>query len=111
MLYTLFIIPMLILLIGYFMYKYPPKKINWFIGYRTRKSMKNEEDWKFANRYCGKLWIITGLIMLVVTLMVFGIFYLNIIKYTENLLAILVLVQVAIIVFPIFIVESKIKNR
>jgi len=111
MLYTLFMIPILILVIGYLMFEYPPKKINWFIGYRTRKSMKNEDDWKFANQYCGKLWIKTGLIMLVMTLILFVLFYLNIIKYTENLLAIFVLVQVAIIVFPIFIVESKIKNR
>ena len=111
MLYTLFIIPMLILLVGYFMYKYPPKKINWFIGYRTRKSMKNEEDWKCANQYCGRIWIITALIMFVLTLILFVMFYLNIIGYTENTLAILVLIQVAIIILPIFLVENKLKNK
>ena len=93
------------------MFKYPPKKINWVIGYRTRKSMKNEEDWKFANQYCGRIWIITGLIMLAVTLIIFGIFYSNIINYTENMLAIITLIQVAIIILPIFLVENKLKNK
>ena len=111
MLYTIFIIPVLIIIIGYFMYKYPPKKINWVVGYRTRKSMNNEENWKFANQYCGKLWIKTGLIMLAITLVFYTIFYLNVVRYTENILAILVLIQVAIIILPIFIVENKIKNK
>jgi uncharacterized membrane protein len=31
--------------------KFPPKKINWFYGYRTRRSMANEEVWKVANTY------------------------------------------------------------
>ena len=111
MLYTLFIIPILIILIGYLMLQYPPKKINWFIGYRTRKSMSNEADWKLANQYCGKIWIITGLIMFIVTLILFVIFYLNVIRYTENMLAIFVLIQVGIITLPIFIVENKLKNK
>jgi len=111
MLYTLFIIPILILLVGYLMFRCPPKKINWFIGYRTLKSMKNQEDWKFANQYCGKIWIITGVIMLVITVVLFALFYLNVINYTENILAMLVLIQVAIIILPIFLVENKLKNK
>ena len=94
MLYTIFMIPILIIFIGYIMYKYPPKKINWIVGYRTRKSMKNEENWKFANQYCGKLWIKIGLIMFVITLVLFALFYLNVINYTEDVLAIIILVQV-----------------
>lgn len=111
MLYTLFVIPILILLAGYLMFKFPPKKINWFIGYRTRKSMKNEEYWNLANHYCGKVWIITGLIMFIITLIMFAIFYLNVISWTENLLSALILIQVAIIILPIFIVENKLKNK
>ena len=110
MLYTIFIIPILITLIGYLLFKYPPKKINWVIGYRTFKSMKNEEDWNFANQYCGKIWIKTGLTMLVITLILFGLFYLNVINYTENILAVVVLIQVAIIILPIFIIEPKLKS-
>lgn len=32
-------------------YKFPPKKINHFYGYRTKTSMRNQECWRFAQRY------------------------------------------------------------
>eukprot|EP01054_Gregarina_sp_Poly1_P002073 Gregarina_sp_Poly_1__2072@NODE_1546_length_3868_cov_114_096290_g436_i2_p4_GENE_NODE_1546_length_3868_cov_114_096290_g436_i2NODE_1546_length_3868_cov_114_096290_g436_i2_p4_ORF_typecomplete_len130_score8_78SdpI/PF13630_6/2_1e03SdpI/PF13630_6/3_3e16DUF4405/PF14358_6/0_032_NODE_1546_length_3868_cov_114_096290_g436_i223892778 len=37
-----------------------PKHINWYIGYRTNRSMKNLETWKFAHKYCGNILIIAG---------------------------------------------------
>ena len=46
------------MLIIYFIYfKYPPKKINYLYGYRTRRSMQNYETWSFANKYAAKLLI------------------------------------------------------
>ena len=45
-------------------------------GYRTKRSMMNEDTWKFAHSYIGKLWFICGLILLlpsvVVMFFVFG---------------------------------------
>lgn len=111
MLYTIFIIPILIITVGYLMHRYPPKKINWFIGYRTRKSMKNEEYWKLANQYCGKMWVKIGLMMLVIALVLFVVFYLNIIDYTEDILTIIILIQTVIIILPIFLVEKKLKSK
>lgn len=35
-------------------YFFPPKKINSWYGYRTNKSMKNEEVWYFANTFFNK---------------------------------------------------------
>tara|TARA_B100000508_G_C11400288_1_gene247933 strand:- start:298 stop:651 length:354 start_codon:yes stop_codon:yes gene_type:complete len=39
------------LLLAYIFQKNPPKKINWWYGYRTRRSMANEKVWKSANTY------------------------------------------------------------
>ncbi len=50
--------------IGALMYKYPPKQVNYILGYRTTMSMKNEETWKFANVYWAKTFFIDGLILL-----------------------------------------------
>ena len=44
---------MLIIFIIYFLY--PPKKINYLYGYRTKQSMLNNETWTFANKYAAKL--------------------------------------------------------
>ena len=42
--------------------KYPPKKINDFYGYRTKRSMRNQDCWNFANRHSISLmWKISFL--------------------------------------------------
>lgn len=108
--YVIYIIPILITLIGILMYKRPPKKVNWFIGYRTRKSMKNQEVWEKANRYCGKLWIIIGLIMVIVALLLNILFYYKIIIFSETVLIIIVLSEIIPLLLSGLMVESKIKN-
>lgn len=61
------ILPLTLLIIGVIFYKYPPKKINTFAGYRTTRSLKNIETWKEANRYSSKLMIQFSLPLLIVT--------------------------------------------
>ncbi|WP_214072264.1 SdpI family protein [Mucilaginibacter sp. dw_454] len=53
-------------LIGLIMYKFPPKKINKWYGYRTDSSMKNQQTWDEANRYSALLMAKTGLIVIVI---------------------------------------------
>lgn len=110
MAYTIFIIPLLITFVGFLMYKNPPKKINWFLGYRTIKSMKNEKIWKKANQYCGKLWIKFGIIMLLISSLIFTLLHFKLIILSETIIAIIILSQVIILVLSISIVENKIKN-
>lgn len=42
--------------------KRPPKKINHFYGYRTRRSMSSQEAWDFAHQCCGRIWLRLGLV-------------------------------------------------
>ena len=44
--------------------KFPPKKINSLYGYRTSRSMKNQENWDLAQRFSSQLMLKQGLIML-----------------------------------------------
>lgn len=41
--------------------QFPPKKINPVYGYRTRKSMENEENWQLANQYSNSVMLKAGL--------------------------------------------------
>ena len=107
---VIFILPVIIILIGYIMNKYPPKKVNWFIGYRTRKSMKDEIVWKTANQYCGRLWIKIGLIMFVVASILEILVYFKIIIFPETLLAIIVISEIVPLLLSGVMVENKIKN-
>jgi immunity protein, SdpI family len=51
----LFLIPsssgLIFMLVGFVMLKFPSKKINSLYGYRTNSSIKNQERWKFAQKY------------------------------------------------------------
>ena len=60
---------------GWFMWKHCPKKINPVSGYRSPRSQKNMDTWKFANENCGKRWWSVGWIMLFPTIIVHIPFY------------------------------------
>ncbi len=57
--------PILMIAAGRLMWKHYPKDINSAIGYRTKRSMRNEETWKFGNEYCGRLWFRIGMVILI----------------------------------------------
>ena len=62
------LIPGVMLFFGRRFLKHPPKNINALYGYRTSRSMKNQQTWDFAHQVCGKLWFRVGLILLPVSL-------------------------------------------
>lgn len=55
---------------GKYFIKGGPKDVNGVLGYRTSRSMRNKETWEFAHRYCGRLWLVLGTIMLIVSVIV-----------------------------------------
>ena len=61
------LVPLLMVVFGRIMYKHTPKTINGVYGYRTSMSMKNEDTWEFAHKYCGKVWYVCGMVMLPIT--------------------------------------------
>lgn len=48
----------LLFLISLIFYFFPPKKINNLYGYRTHRSMANEDIWHFANSFFNKTLLI-----------------------------------------------------
>ncbi len=67
--------PALMIGVGRWMWKHPPKEINAFLGYRTTWSMLNMDTWQFAHHHCGKRWWITGWILLFPTVAIHIPFY------------------------------------
>lgn len=64
------LVPLTMVIGGYLMWKHTPKTINGSMGYRTARSMKNMDTWKFAHEYAGRLWWKIGWIILVPSLVV-----------------------------------------
>jgi uncharacterized membrane protein len=60
---TSMLVPFTMALIGALFRKNPPKRMNWFYGYRTSRSMKSPEAWDYANRRMGEIWWRTGLVL------------------------------------------------
>ena len=58
------LIPAAMIGFGLMLLKKPPKKVNGLFGYRTSRSMKNQDTWDFAQQYMGKVWWKWGWIML-----------------------------------------------
>ena len=61
-------VPAIMIIFGFLWKKHPPKNINWIYGYRTARSMKNQNTWDFAHMYQAKLWRLTGSILLILVL-------------------------------------------
>ena len=102
--------PITMILGGRMMWKHPPKNINGLMGYRTSRSMKNIDTWKFAHEYSGKLWWKIGWIILIPSIIIHIPFF----KATDNTIGmvggILVTVQIIILIWSIFPTEKALKK-
>lgn len=51
------------IVVGFIMYKFPPKKINSLYGYKTSSSMESQEKWDFAQNYSSKEMMKLGFLL------------------------------------------------
>ncbi len=104
------LVPLIMIITGGIMWKHYPKDINGLIGYRTKRSRKNMDTWKFAHEYFGKLWLKTGIILLIVSALA----HIPFIHSSENTISvmsiILCMIQCAVIVSTIFPTENALKK-
>ena len=59
------IIPLTMISFGRYFLIRPSKRNNGIFGYRTARSAMNEDTWAFAHHYCGRLWALSGALLLV----------------------------------------------
>ena len=67
MLLTSLLIPVIMLVFGWIFHRQAPKKFNVWYGYRSARSMKNEDTWVFAHQHIGRTWMLVGAILLVIS--------------------------------------------
>lgn len=110
MLFCELLIPAVMIGFGAHFLKAAPKNINYAYGYRTARSMKNNDTWGFAHKCIGGLWKNWGIALLPVSV-VFMLFLYG--KDTDTVgyvSLVLTGVQLAVMIIPIFIVESRLKR-
>lgn len=64
------LLPLMLIGFGQWFIRRPPEKINVVFGYRTTMSMKNQDTWTAAQRYCGHFFYKSGMIALPVTIVI-----------------------------------------
>ena len=108
---TSLIIPLIMLIFSIIFLKKAPDKINPVYGYRSRRSMKSKEAWKFAHYLCAKIWLIASIILLTLT----AVAMLLVINKSENVIGtvgqIVTYSQLAVIVLSIIPVEVSLKRN
>ena len=93
------------------MYKCPPQNINYYMGYRTKRSMKNMATWKFAHDYCGRLWVKLGIGMLLPTIVV-QLPFIHSSDDTIGLMTVIIcVIQIAVLLGSIIPVERALKKK
>ncbi len=63
----------IIVTIPILMYLFPKRDINFFIGYRTPRSMKNQKTWDFSQRFYFKKWLMVIPLVIIFPFIMIGI--------------------------------------
>ena len=105
------LVPLTMIICGKMMWKHPPAKINGMAGYRTARSMKNMDTWKFAQKYCGRLWWKIGWIMLFFSALIPIPFYRENDAVIGAAGGILCMIQCVVLLVSIFPTEQALKRN
>jgi uncharacterized membrane protein len=73
------------------------------IGFRTEKALKNNETWLFANRTCGKIWLVSGISSFILSVVAA--------VFSNNLSLVILGLQISEIIFSALYVENQLKNK
>jgi len=93
-----------LLVISFVFVKFPPKKINHFYGYRTRRSMTNQEIWKVANEYSAKFMVKITLVSMVFPPFLYF-------MYPEQNLLITIIIHTVLLVSSLYFTEKFLNTK
>ena len=105
---TMFLPLIIIALTGYYFKNNPPKKINKMMGYRTKRSMKSQASWDFAQVYSAGLlftWSLAGIVGLALQL------YTQKSTSSTSFAFTGITVLLAIIIGTVYFTEKELKNN
>ena len=103
--------PAMMIGFGKFFMKGGPKQINDAFGYRTTRSMKDQETWRFAHQYSGKIWLYSGLALLPISIAAMLFVYGKSVDTTGIAGLIIVIVQMIVMICAIPFTEAALKRN
>ena len=103
-------VPALVLLFGVLLKKRPPEP-NGLFGYRTKRAMRNQETWAFAQGCLARLWIPIGAVMLAASAVVTVVFWSRDVNVFGKAVEVTSYAQIALMLLTIPITEHALKKR
>jgi uncharacterized membrane protein len=91
--------------------KQPFEGHSYAFGFRTRYSAKSRQTWEFAQKYGGKIWWISGLVMTPLTAVVMVLMIRHGVVNIEMFTVIVVAVQCVVMFLSHFFTNRAIKRR
>ena len=105
------LIPLTMIFFGWLLFRKTPKEINYVYGYRTKRSMMNEETWRFANQYFGKAWYLCGLILAPLSVIAIAIVFGKGLGTVGTVGGIITMLQMLSLIGAIVPTESELKKN
>lgn len=105
------LVPIIMIIAGNSMRLGQFKTINSIAGYRTHRSMQNQQTWDYAHRECGLLWRRLGNTMLVLTVIAMLLFMGENTSHIGVAGGVITLLQMIPLIGSIFVVEKKLKEK
>jgi uncharacterized membrane protein len=100
---TEFLVSIFLFFVSMVLMLFPPKNINRFYGYRTKKSMKNIENWNFSNHFAS----IAFFVISVCNIIGFCVASLFVDEVNKKVFAIILLAELALL---FFVTERKLSE-
>ncbi len=111
MLFSVLIMPVIMVGFGLVFLKDPPKSINAAYGYRTKRSMRSQDTWDFAHHFFGKLWLVCGLVSIPFSLVPMWL----VVDKSKEVIGmtglIVVCLQAILLLIPIIVTEKALKKN
>ena len=105
------LMPLTMIGFGLVFMKNPPKRINDFYGYRTKRSMRSQDTWDFAHHFFGKLWLVCGLVSIPFSLVPMW-FVVDKSKEVIGMTGLIVVcLQAILLLIPIIVTEKALKKN
>lgn len=105
------IIPITLAIVGFVFLKHAPKDINATSGWRTKRAIKNQETWDFANKLAGKCSFILGILEIIMTIVILLIVTIFSNNLPSGIVVLLTIIQCFCFIFVYRYVENKIEER
>lgn len=100
------LLPIGLFFIGALLYAFPPRKINYFVGYRTQRSMASQQNWDYANKRAGLILMVATLFLTFAILLSRSMHWGD----PDTVLLTNTLISLPVLFVPIVIIERKLKQ-